>query len=155
MVRICRKGKKYSEYFSDSIFGGKRKARQAAQARYDALVQKLGPATTSTLNKLTSRNKSGVVGVHQARSFSNRWPNHESWGYCASWTNEDGSRGKINFAWTKYGKANALELARLARKHRSDDRNKILALFERRAAKSKAAVRPKSSVKKATSKKRK
>jgi hypothetical protein len=149
MVRICRKGKKYSKYFSDSTYGGKLRAKKAAQACYDAFVMKMGPAVTSLQNRFTSRNTSGVVGIHKAKSFSPRWPNSESWGYCASWTNEDGSRGKINFAWTKYGKNNAMELAKLARKHRSTDREKIVALFERRKSRAKAAVKPKANVKKA------
>lgn len=63
MVRICRNGNRYSEYFSDSRFGG-----------------------------------------------------------------------KLNFAWYKYGKKKAFELAVMARKLKSTDRDCVIARVEKNRA---------------------
>ncbi len=136
MVRICRKGKHINEFFSDARCGGKRKARKAADERYDELLDEYGPAETSIKGKMTKRNTSGKVGVHVARSFDKRWPNCEYWAYCASWVNPDRTRGKINFSWNKYGEQEAWELASLAREHESTNREFILELHaKQRAAK--------------------
>jgi hypothetical protein len=139
MVRISRRGKRVNEYFSDSVYGGKRKALDCAKRRYAQLLEKMGPIPKSTENKITSRNSSGAVGVHVAVSESWKWPNCKTLSYCASWCNEDGSRGKIAFAWGKYGKRNAFELACLARRLKSNDREMVVERYTKRKARAKAA----------------
>lgn len=134
MVRMCRKGKHINEFFSDARCGGKRKARKSANERYDELLDEYGPAEKSTKGLLTKRNTSGIVGVHLARNTDKRSPNCEYWAYCASWTNEDQTRSKINFSWNKYGEKEALELASLARKHESRDREFIIKKHARQQA---------------------
>lgn len=129
MVRICRKGRQINEFFSDGRCGGKRKARKAADERYAELLEEHGPAETSIKGRLTSRNTTGKVGIHVARSFDKRWPNCEYWAYCASWVQDGGARGKINFSWNKYGEQEAWDLACLAREHESKDREWLLELY--------------------------
>lgn len=134
MVRIARSGNRVHQYFSDSKFGGKRKALAAAKTAYANLLEELGPAENSTRDKLTSRNTTGVVGVHVAYSQDNRYPGCEYYAYCASWVTEDGKREKASFAWNKYGQDQALELAILARQQQITDRDQVVAMFERSAA---------------------
>ena len=143
MVRICRKGKRISEFFSDTRCGGKRKARQAADARYKELSELLGPVQPATKNKLTSRNGSGKVGVHEAHSVDNRYSNCEYSAYCASWVTKDGKREKINFSWNKYGQDEAWELACYARDRELSDRDAIIKGYNRReqARKKKSATK--------------
>ena len=65
MVRICRQGKKFNQFFSDSAYGGKRKALVAARAQYKKWVDEL-PAPDTTKNLKSVRNTTGKVGVHVA-----------------------------------------------------------------------------------------
>lgn len=134
MVRIARSGNRVHQYFSDSKFGGKRKALAAAKTAYEELLEELGPAENSTRDKLTSRNTTGVVGVHVAYSQDNRYPGCEYYAYCASWVTEDGKREKASFAWNKYGQDRALELAILARQEQITDRDQVVAIYDRSAA---------------------
>ncbi len=139
MVRISRNGKRINEFFSVARCGGIRKARQAADARYAELCDQLGPASHSTKGKLTNRNESGKVGVYVAYSADSRYPNCEYWAYCASWTDADGQRRKINFSWNKYGEEQAWDLACLARDREISDRDEVLRRYtrtQRRRAKS-------------------
>ncbi|MDZ4852362.1 MAG: transcriptional regulator [Pirellulaceae bacterium] len=135
MVRICRKGKKTSEFFADKKYGGKRNAKKMAQQRYTELCETLGTSAAGpTKNLMTTRNTTGAVGVHIARSTDDRWGNGEYFAYCASWIAADAKRQKISFSWNKYGKLAAYELACLARKKESTDRTEILKIYKRRVA---------------------
>jgi hypothetical protein len=134
MVRISRKGKRFNQFFSDKQCGGKRKARKAADNRYAELLEEYGPIVSSTKGRLTSRNSTGVVGVHIAHSADSRWPDCEYWAYCASWVDDDGSRRKISFGWNKYGEDESLELATIARTKEITDREAVLKIRARRVA---------------------
>ncbi|MCM2373524.1 pathogenesis-related transcriptional factor and ERF protein [Aporhodopirellula aestuarii] len=138
MVRISRGGTRVNKYFSDSKNGGKRKAFAAAKKAYDDLLAEMGPPENSTRNRLTSRNTTGVVGVHVAYSQDNRYPGCAYSAYCASWVTEDGRREKASFAWNKYGEDRAFELAVLARERQITDRDQVVAIYERSAAGKKA-----------------
>lgn len=144
MVRIARSGNRVHQYFSDSKHGGKRKALAAAKAAYANLLEEMGPAENSTRDKLTSRNTTGIVGVHVAYSRDNRYPGCEYYAHCASWVTEGGKREKASFAWNKYGKDEALELAILARQHQITDRDQVVAMHERSKAgkRTKRATKP-------------
>ena len=63
MVRIMRRGTMHQEFFSDKRYGGKRKARQAADDRLAELRRDL-PESVEQKGTLTQRNSTGKVGVH-------------------------------------------------------------------------------------------
>ncbi len=127
IVRMFRKGKRYSAYFSDAKCGGKRNAKKMAQACYQEMLAKHGPANNrGCLDLLTDRNTTGIVGVHIAVSTDTRWSGGTYKAYCSSWVLEDGKRQKIAFAWKRYGKAKALEYAVYARKHRLTSRDAVI-----------------------------
>ncbi|MCC9644942.1 transcriptional regulator [Rhodopirellula sp. JC740] len=131
VVRVCRDGVRNSEYYSDTMCGGKRKALQMAKQRHAELLDYLGPANNSTKDKLTSRNTTGKVGVHLAHSIDNRYPGCEYRAYCASWKTEDGSRKKISFAFNRYGEDEAWELACIARDRETNDRDEVISIRDR------------------------
>jgi hypothetical protein len=134
MVRICRDGVRQQKFYGDKAFGGKNKALALAKECYADWLAK-APPIKSTRDLLTTRNTSGVVGVHLVRNLDSRWENAESFGYCASWITDDGVRQKISFAWKRYGKKKAFELACFAREKQIHERDKVLALFEKAGGK--------------------
>ena len=141
MVRMCRKGEHFQQFFSDSRYGGKRKAKKCADDYYAELYEKHGPAESGTRNKMTSRNSSGHVGVHLAQTIDKTDPDYAYHAYCASWVGENGSRGKINFSFNKYGEKDAFEMACLARKLECSDRKTIELKYSRSVARKKNGSR--------------
>lgn len=135
LVRISRGGHRTNKYYADATYGGKRKALAAAKEAHARLEEELGPIESSTKDRLTNRNSTGVVGVHVAYTQDSRYPNCEYYAYCASWVNEAGKRKKISFAWNRYGQNMAWDLAVLARQKELTDREKVVAMFERRQGK--------------------
>ena len=143
LVRICRDGKKSSEFFADRQHGGKRNAKKMAKQRYAELCEQLGAANVRpTKGLLTKRNTTGIVGVHIANSVDTRWKNCEYTSYCASWIADDGSRQKISFSCNKHGASAAFELACIARKLESKDRAAVLKIYNRRVARRKPKSNP-------------
>ena len=140
MVRITRDGIRKQQFFNDRALGGKAKSLRAAKECYALWVAAAGPVKT-TRNQKTSRNSSGKVGVHLVRNVDARWVNAESFGYCASWVLEDGTRQKLSFAWKRYGKKMAWELACLAREKELTDRGIVIAGFEKKSGK-KVKIQP-------------
>ncbi len=134
MVRITRAGIRKQQFFNDRVLGGKAKSFKAAKECYASWAAAAGPIKT-TRNQKTSRNSSGKVGVHLVRNVDARWVNAESFGYCASWVLEDGTRQKLSFAWKRYGKKMAWELACLAREKELTDRAMVIAAFEKKSGK--------------------
>jgi hypothetical protein len=134
MVRLTRQGKRQQMFFNDKSLGGKAKALKAAQAQYDQWLS-AAPPIASTKGIRTHRNSTGKVGVHVVRNLDDRWKNAESFGYCASWVDGKGKRRKISFAWKRYGKKIAWNLASLAREHEIADRDQVLELYEKQTKK--------------------
>ena len=132
LIRVTRNGVTHGKYFSDVKFKGKRKALAAAKKAYEELVDELPPVKT-TKGMKTSRNQSGVVGVHLAESTSVYGEVYGS--YCASWKATDGQRKKITFSFKKYGKAASFKLAKIAREEECADRKKVEKLYEKRTGK--------------------
>lgn len=128
LMRICRQGKRIQEFFSDSTYGGKRKSRDAAIARYEELNAQL-PARGSTKDQITKRNASGKVGVYEAITQDVAGNEHRS--YCAAWTDDDGTRRKLNFSCKKHGDKLAWELACFTRSNRIHDRDQVMKAFQK------------------------
>jgi hypothetical protein len=118
-VRLMRKGKAISKFFSDSAGKGKGKAKALAAARSyrDKMLTKLGPADTGAHTEPSARNTSGVVGVRRreaVRETENYLYYHYFWE--ASWTDGEGERQKRNYSVNKYGEDEAKDLALASRK---------------------------------------
>lgn len=130
MVRLTRQGKRQQMFFNDKAFGGKAKALAAAQSQYDLWIANAPPVAT-TKGVRTHRNSTGKVGVHIVRNRDDRWKNAESFGYCASWVDQQGRRRKISFAWKRYGKKTAWNLASLARELEIADRAQVQERYDK------------------------
>lgn len=153
LVRIKRGDDRKSRFISDTAHGGKRKSMQVAQELYEEWVAEMPPPETS-LNKVGVRNSSGVVGVHHSHDVDMRFPGCNYDSYVASWLDEDGKRKNIRFSCNKYGD-DAFELACIAREKQLSDRDKVMALLERRKKSGKRFTvrQPAGGKKKAVSKK--
>jgi len=130
LVRIKRGDVRRSRFMSDSTYGGKRKSRDAAQQQYEEWTKEM-PEPATSHDKLSVRNTTGVVGVHFACDTDSRFPNCQYESYIASWLADDGKRTKLGFSCSRYGD-DAFDLACIAREKRMTDREKVLALLERR-----------------------
>lgn len=134
MVRITRAGERKQQFFNDKTYGSKTKSLAAAKVCYADWLKEAGPIVT-TRNRKTARNSSGKVGVHLVRNIDSRWANAESFAYCASWITEDGVRQKLSFAWKRYGKKAAWNLACLARETEESDRETVIKAYEKKSGK--------------------
>lgn len=121
MVRLSRNGETTHEWFADARHGGRDKAQKAAMKRFKELLRD-APPPASVKNRLTSRNKTGTVGVHIAHDVGRRTDNNEYYSYVASWTDASGRYRTVKFSWNKFGKRRAFALAKLAREHETADR---------------------------------
>lgn len=126
MARTARQGKRYQKFFSDMKYGGKKKAIAAAMNQLTLWSKEL-PVRHSNRDRLTSRNQTGRVGVYLAVSQDTAGQSHQA--YCASWTDADGRRRKINFSLQRYGRKKAWLLACLAREKMSADRSRLMRLL--------------------------
>lgn len=116
-VRLMRRGKAISKFFSDSSNKGKTKALAAARAYRDDMLTKIGPANTGPHTVPSARNTSGIVGVRRReaiRETDDYLYYHYFWE--ASWTDAEGERQKRNFSVNKHGEEEAKSQALSARK---------------------------------------
>jgi hypothetical protein len=115
-VRIQRKGFTINKSFSDSHYGGKRKALLAAKAYRDELIR-LVPATEYQIwlrNCLRKNNVSGIVGVsHHVIYKVDGSPGRQFW--LASWVNENGLTRQRKFSVGILGNKRAKQMAIEAR----------------------------------------
>lgn len=126
MVRMARQGIRHQKFFSDMKYGGKKKALATAMNQQAVWSEEL-PLRQSSKDRLTSRNQTGRVGVYIAASQDTADQTHQA--FCASWTDADGRRWKINFSVQRYGKKKAWQLACLAREKMTTNRNHLLRLL--------------------------
>ena len=118
LVRVMRKGKRVTQFFSDSDHGGKRGALAAAKAHRDQLESKMRGYTAKQLSqKQRSNNTSGTVGVRKVFETDYRWESEPTYGYwVAQWSPKKGVRKTRRFSIEKYGDTEAYRLAVQARK---------------------------------------
>jgi hypothetical protein len=129
MARIQRQGKSYQANFTLKQHGNWKAAMTAAGSWVNNLARNLPPRLTSR-GGMTSRNKSGVVGVHlhrqvvskrigrkikkyRYRSWVARWPGCEF-------------RGGVKGSVSQFGKDDAFVLALLSRRMETEDRSRVL-----------------------------
>jgi AP2 domain len=107
LVQVQRRSHIIIKMFSDSLFGGKKKALAAALAYRDALILAASPAEHNHWHRTIVRrnNISGIpgVGLFKRASGSERW--------IAYWDDENGIRRSQSFAVSIHGKRKAKQLA--------------------------------------------
>lgn len=118
-VRVKRGDKKFSRLFSDSKFGGKDNALLEARKYRDELEKEHGEFQNVGFHTYkSSRNKSGLVGVHKGPKITKRQSGkvyvYQNW--IAGWIDPiSGKKKNKAFAISKHGEAGALILALRAR----------------------------------------
>jgi AP2 domain len=117
LVRVTRRGKLYSEFFSDETYG-KRGSLLAARKHRDSLEAKVqGYSPKQMANKERSNNTSGVPGVRLVEETDYRWASEPTYQYwVAQWSPKKGVRKTKRFSVEKYGFEEAKRLAIKARK---------------------------------------
>ena len=121
-VRLARRGRRFSKFFSDARYGGRRGALGVAREFRDTLVAEFPKdERPSAHDKLTRRNVSGVVGVSR---IVVRTAEAEYTFWQATWSPRRGVRRRVKFSIRRYGDSRAFELACEARRRglREDDR---------------------------------
>ena len=118
LVQVQRRGKIVFQYFSDNLYGGKRKALTAAQQYRDQLLDQMQDEQYPLWrrNRKRRNNTSGIVGVgrYLAReTVGGKLVERAFWQ--AFWDGSDGKRHSRKFSVSKYGEAKAKSLARAAR----------------------------------------
>lgn len=113
-VRVTRKGKTYSSFFTDKKHGGKNKALAAAKIGLEKLREKYPPMSRKEFARVQRRKtKSGIVGVTRLTKKV-KGKDYEFWQ--ATWSPRTGVIEKKVFSITKYGEDKAKRLAVKARK---------------------------------------
>jgi hypothetical protein len=116
-VRLQRRGKTYSAFFTDIKYGGRRKALAAAQKHYRRLLAKVRVAKWTASSRWTAIRKSmgscSIVGVHKLVL----WRQGKVWKHwAATWSPEPYVIRRKTFSVRKYGLREAKRLAIRARR---------------------------------------
>ena len=127
LARISRRRWKYSQYFWDSRCGGKEAALEQAKAWYQQMLAKL-PDPISSMDRLSVRNRSGVVGVYRAVNIVERMAGKRYYHWVGRWDQDTGGK---RFAVIKYGDEKAFVLACVARHLKTTDDAAIFEEYER------------------------
>ena len=116
-VTVQRRGRIYHQHFADLLYGGKRKALDAAKLYRDSLVVNLRPLTRLEVCRIKKKNnRSGVSGVtkidvweqHRGRRYHRRY-------WLAQWPIGNGKAQTKKFSITRYGEQGARQRALQAR----------------------------------------
>jgi hypothetical protein len=99
--------------FSDSIYGGKRKALKAAVEYRGELLLRYSPYAHAIWirTRLRRNNTSGIPGVGRYEERANPHTGYTREFWLASWVNEHGASRKRKFTVSRYGERRAKRLA--------------------------------------------
>jgi hypothetical protein len=112
LVRITFRGEKHQKFFSDLAEGGKRASLKSAIQWRNRTERKIGrPRTERKIAVVSSRNKSGFVGIRKSMKAMTRdgkklGPVYEVW-----WFPKPGEIRKTSVSIYKYGQKEALRRA--------------------------------------------
>lgn len=113
-VRMQRRGKKVSRFFSDGAHGGAAAALQSAREWRDAQLRDWQQSERPRTCEVSARNASGVVGVSRVVVRASNGATYFFWQ--ATWCPAPGQRQSVKFSIKKHGDQTAYQLAIEARK---------------------------------------
>jgi hypothetical protein len=116
-VRVTWKGETYRKFFSDSVYGDRLGALEAAKEWRIAKEKEIGKPRTERQVYGIANTDTGIIGIR--RIVSGPW-GHEA--YEATWINADGTVGRTSYSITKNGERKALKLAIEARNRGEQER---------------------------------
>ncbi len=113
-VRVQRRGKIHSAFFTDFKHGGRARALAAAQRHYRKMLKWFKPITRRRWAELPRRRgQSGIIGVQRLVDWRS-WPIRTYW--MATWSPEPYVVRRRSFSVRKYGARKAKWLAIRARR---------------------------------------
>jgi hypothetical protein len=113
-VRVQRRGKIHSAFFTDFKHGGRRRALAAAKQHYGKLLKRLKPMTRRRWSEMRRRKgSSGIVGVQRLVDWG-FWPIRTYWK--ATWCPKPYVVRRKQFSVRKFGARKARWLAIRARR---------------------------------------
>jgi hypothetical protein len=117
-VTFQRKGKIALQHFSDGVYGGKKRALDAAFAFRNQLLTDYSDFEhlVWVRTRLRKNNTSGIPGVGRYESITNVRTGHRDVYWLACWTDEHGLRHRRKFRVSRYGERQAKRLAIAERK---------------------------------------
>lgn len=117
-VRMLRRGKQISKFFSDARFGGNRAALNAAKQFRDEIDQANRPMTVrERATNPSKRNRSGIVGLRLDRRIERRGEYEYRYTFwIAQWTDGKGQRKTRAFSVDRHGAREAYRKALHARR---------------------------------------
>jgi hypothetical protein len=117
-VTVQRRGRIYHQHFADLVYGGKRKALDAATVYRDSLLASLRPFTRPERCRIKKKNnRSGVSGVTKIDVWEhNRGRRYHRRYWLAQWPIGNGKAKKKKFSITRYGEHGARQRALRARR---------------------------------------
>jgi hypothetical protein len=116
-VRLSRRGKIHSAFFTDKKHGGREQALAAAQAHYLKLRQKLGmPRQRSRRWNAQIVRRKGRSGIHGVQRVVDRRAKRLRKYWKATWSPELGKVRREQFSIRKHGEKKARQLAIRARR---------------------------------------
>jgi hypothetical protein len=130
MARIRRQRQLHQANFTLREYGNWKAARAAAAKWVSNLARNLPPPLTSK-DCLTTRNKSGVVGVYRHREV-HRKPNGRKavyYSWVARWPGCK-TRGGVKWSVRRFGEDDGFVLAVLARRMEVESRDRVLAALK-------------------------
>lgn len=108
-VRIQWKGDLHTKFFSDNVCGDRLSALHDAIQWRDATEKSIGkPHTTRQVIGLSSRNKTGVIGVRRRKRGNTEV-------YEATWITDEGKVGRTTYSIARHGERKAFKMAVKAR----------------------------------------
>lgn len=116
-VTIQRRGRIYHRHFTDSVYGGKRKALDAAKMYRDSRMAALRPLTRPDRCRIKKKNnRSGISGVTKIDTWEHiRGRRYHRLYWVAQWPIGNGKAQKKKFSITRYGEQGARQRALRAR----------------------------------------
>ena len=117
LVTVQRRGRIYHQHFADLLYGGKRKALDAAKLYRDSLVVNLRPLTRLEVCQIKKKNnRSGVSGVTRIDAIEqSRGRSHRRQYWLAQWPIGGGRANMKKFSVQRYGERGAFQQALRAR----------------------------------------
>lgn len=117
LVTVQRRGRIYQQHFADVVYGGKQKARHAAQVYRDSLIASLRPLTRPERCRIKKKNnRSGVSGVTKIDTWEHdRGRRYHRRYWLAQWPIGGGKAKMKKFSITRYGEQGARQRALRAR----------------------------------------
>lgn len=117
LVTVQRRGRIYHRHFTDSVYGGKRKALEAAKAYRDTLIATLKPLTRSEYCRIKKKNnRSGISGVTKIDAKqTSRGKTYRRQYWLAQWPIGNGKAQQKKFSIKIYGERGAFQRALRAR----------------------------------------